>query len=60
MDELVVELMNAWDELDGAAQRMLVAQPSQMSEAAQQMNKSRLRMREIVQRLGTNAAKKTQ
>lgn len=44
-----VALMNAFDVLDGAAQRVIVAQPFQMTEAAERLDGARLKMREVLQ-----------
>lgn len=50
-NEYAIELMTAWDAMDSAAQNMLVAQPSNMTEAASRLNTARLVMRHVVQRV---------
>jgi hypothetical protein len=42
-------LMEAWDRLDNAAQRMLVALPDAMTSAASRLDHERLNMRSVVQ-----------
>lgn len=49
MDERLAELISVFDDLDNAAQRMLVALPDQMSEAAHNLDVARLRMRAAIQ-----------
>lgn len=46
MDERLAELLSVFDDLDNAAQRMLVALPDQMTEAAHNLDMARQRMRE--------------
>ena len=43
------ELMKAWDKMDRAAQRMLTAQPYQMTEAAERLDVARREMSTAVQ-----------
>ncbi|SFM24511.1 hypothetical protein SAMN03159423_0206 [Bradyrhizobium sp. NFR13] len=54
-DDLVA-LMTAWDETDAAAQRVLVALPSQMTFAAVALDSARLNMRGVLQRVAKNAS----
>lgn len=49
MDERLAELLTVFDDLDNAAQRMLVALPDQMTEAAHNLDEARLRMRIAIQ-----------
>lgn len=55
-DDLVA-LMRMWDETDSAAQAMLMALPSQMTQAANDLNTARLNMRALVQRIASNASR---
>lgn len=48
-------LMRMWDETDSATQAMLMALPSQMTQAAIDLNTARLNMRSVVQRVAKNA-----
>lgn len=47
-DDDFVALMDAFDALDSAAQRVLVAQPSTMTEAAANLDRARLAMRAVI------------
>lgn len=44
-----LKLYEAWDEVDRAAQRVLTALPSQMTEAAERLDQSRLAFRAELQ-----------
>jgi hypothetical protein len=48
-EDSFIALMDAFDALDGAAQRVIVAQPSQMTDAAEKLDTARLAMREVLQ-----------
>lgn len=43
------EVCNAWDAMDAAAQRLMTAQPHQMTAAAEMLEDARLRMRSAIQ-----------
>ena len=47
-DEQKIKLMEAWDEMDNAAQRILTAQPFQMTEASSRLDAARQSMRTAV------------
>lgn len=46
----ILSLMTAWNEMDGAAQNVMAALPSQMTEAVARLDKARLAMRAAVLR----------
>lgn len=48
--ELFAPVIMAWNDMDNAAQRVLTAQPFQMTEAADRLNKARLALREAIQK----------
>lgn len=41
-------LLDAWDKLDRAAQRMIVALPSSMTKASEQLDEARLEFRDKI------------
>jgi hypothetical protein len=48
--------MACWDELNNAAQRILVAQPAQMTSAAEQLDAARTKFRDMISRLAVRMA----
>ncbi len=54
----VIELLEAFDDLDSAAQRVLTALPSQMTHAAERLELERVRMRVALQKYSMNLVKK--
>lgn len=54
--EYAIELLTAWDRVNNAAQRMIVAQPCAMTEAAERLDSARLSMQAILNRLPAKAA----
>jgi hypothetical protein len=50
------EVMACWDELNNAAQRILVAQPAQMTSAAEQLDAARTKFRDMISRLAVRMA----
>lgn len=49
--EHIEELLEAWDEMDNAAQRISTSLPDKLSESVARLEKSRLATREVVQRV---------
>lgn len=54
--DAMTPLLEAWDEMDNAAQRVLTALPGQMTEAAARLDAARLAMRTVIQRTALTAA----
>jgi hypothetical protein len=46
--ERLIEIWEAFDDFDGAAQGMLVAQPHQMTTAAERLDRARKNMRSLL------------
>lgn len=49
--EDAITLMTAWDTMDGAAQRVSVAQPATIGAAVADLDRARLAMRDIVHKI---------
>jgi len=54
--DLTIDLMNAWDALDNAARRILVAQPAAMTSSAENLDEARKAMQEVMSRIIRAAA----
>ena len=46
--DLIIELMNSWDAMNNAAQRILVSQPGSMTEAASRLDTARMEMQTVI------------
>lgn len=50
-------LLSAWDEMDGAAQRVANSLPDKLSDSVARMERARLHTREVVQRVAMALSK---
>lgn len=55
----IYEILDLWDDLDGAIDRVITALPGQMTDASTRLEAERLRFRERLQKYAFNASSAT-